>query len=171
MTSASDTERRTEERSEDVSVAELRPNGTRSAMSEAAIKETALRMAFIHATTRLPWPITSRRVNRGLGGSMTRSATNLRRLRMCWEARRGWAERNKRWCATTTVANTKLLGDKLASDATWTREEVAQGFESLDNTIVAWVSILAAARRLRRSMGGREALTSIQYLGREGNQT
>jgi hypothetical protein len=31
------------------------------------------------------------------------------------------------------VADTKALGDKLASGATWAREEVAKGFEALGN--------------------------------------
>jgi hypothetical protein len=35
------------------------------------------------------------------------------------------------------VADTKALGDKLASGTTWAREEVAKGFEALGNAINA----------------------------------
>ena len=35
------------------------------------------------------------------------------------------------------VTDTKALGDKVDSDATWTREEVAKGFESLGHAINA----------------------------------
>jgi len=39
--------------------------------------------------------------------------------------------------AADTVADTRVLGDKLASGATWTREELSKGFESLGEGINA----------------------------------
>ncbi len=41
-----------------------------------------------------------------------------------------------RWKGTSE-SDTKALGDKLASGATWAREEVAKGFESPGNAINA----------------------------------
>ena len=49
----------------------------------------------------------------------------------------GWAGAEAKTGAAAAVADTKALGDKLASGATWAREEVAKGFESLGNAINA----------------------------------
>jgi hypothetical protein len=49
------------------------------------------------------------------------------------------------------VADTKTLGDKLASGATWTREEVAKGFESLGHAINALGQKIGSSKRPRRS--------------------
>ena len=49
----------------------------------------------------------------------------------------GWAGAEAKTGAAAAVAETKVLGNKLASGATWTREEVAKGFESLGNAINA----------------------------------
>jgi hypothetical protein len=53
------------------------------------------------------------------------------------ESAAGWAGAEAKTGATAVVADTKTLGEKLASGATWTREEVAKGFESLGNAINA----------------------------------
>ena len=45
-----------------------------------------------------------------------------------WEAKAG---------AAATVADTKALGDKLASGGTWTRDEIAKGFEALGRSLNA----------------------------------
>ena len=65
--------------------------------------------------------------------STKRPATNSRRPLMGWKARRGGPVRKRRLAAAVAVADTKALGDKLASGATWAREEVAKGFEALGN--------------------------------------
>jgi hypothetical protein len=49
----------------------------------------------------------------------------------------GWAGAEAKAGTAAAVAETKALGDKLVSGATWTREEVAKGFESLGNAINA----------------------------------
>ncbi|MEO8340259.1 MAG: hypothetical protein ABI604_11165 [Nitrospirota bacterium] len=51
------------------------------------------------------------------------------------ESAAGWAGAEAKMGATAAVADTKTLGDKLASGAIWTREEVGKGFESLGNAI------------------------------------
>ena len=53
------------------------------------------------------------------------------------ESAAGWVGAEAKTGATAVVADTKTLGDKLATGATWTREEVAKGFESLGNAINA----------------------------------
>ena len=49
----------------------------------------------------------------------------------------GWVGAEAKSGASTTVADTRALGDKLATGGTWTRVEVAKGFESLGNGINA----------------------------------
>lgn len=51
------------------------------------------------------------------------------------EGASGWVGREAGAGASAVVADTRALGDKLASGATWTRDEVAKGFESLGNAI------------------------------------
>ena len=53
------------------------------------------------------------------------------------ESAAGWAGGEAKAGASATVADMRVLGDKLASGATWTRDEVAKGFESLGNSINA----------------------------------
>lgn len=53
------------------------------------------------------------------------------------ESAAGWVGAETKTGAAATVADTKTLGDTLASGAIWTREEVANGFESLGNAINA----------------------------------
>ncbi|MGB3940311.1 MAG: hypothetical protein WBK96_02325 [Candidatus Manganitrophaceae bacterium] len=48
-----------------------------------------------------------------------------------------WVGAEAKTGASGVVADTRELGDKLASSATWTRDEVAKGFESLGNSIHA----------------------------------
>jgi hypothetical protein len=49
----------------------------------------------------------------------------------------GWTTAEAKAGVSATVADTRTLGDKLASGATWTRVEVAKGFEALGNSINA----------------------------------
>ena len=53
------------------------------------------------------------------------------------ESAAGWAGGEAQAGASATVADTRALGDKLASGATWTRDEVTKDFESLRNSINA----------------------------------
>ncbi|MFY9326865.1 MAG: hypothetical protein WAO76_02410 [Georgfuchsia sp.] len=47
----------------------------------------------------------------------------------------GWLGKEANADESRVVKDTRALGDKLASDASWTRDEVAKGFEALDNDI------------------------------------
>ncbi len=51
------------------------------------------------------------------------------------ESAAGWIGGEASTSASAAVADTRALGDKLASGATWTRDEIAKGFESLGNGI------------------------------------
>ncbi|MDP2818638.1 MAG: hypothetical protein Q8O29_10275 [Polaromonas sp.] len=53
------------------------------------------------------------------------------------ESAAGWVGAEAKAGTSAVVAGTRALGDKLASGATWTRDEVAKGFESLGNAINA----------------------------------
>ena len=53
------------------------------------------------------------------------------------ESAAGWVGGEAKAGASAMVAETRALGDKLAAGATWTRDEVAKGFESLGNGINA----------------------------------
>lgn len=47
----------------------------------------------------------------------------------------GWAGAEAKAGASAVVADTQALGDKLASGATWTRDEVGRGFEALGRAL------------------------------------
>ena len=49
----------------------------------------------------------------------------------------GWVGGKAKTGASATVEGTRVLGDKLVSGATWTRDEVGKGFESLGKGIDA----------------------------------
>jgi len=51
------------------------------------------------------------------------------------ESAAGWTAGKAQAAAAVTVSETRALGDKLASGANWTRDEVAKGFEALGNGI------------------------------------
>jgi hypothetical protein len=53
------------------------------------------------------------------------------------EGAAGWMGTEVKASASTTAADTRRLGDKLSSSATWTRDEVAKGFDALGNGIDA----------------------------------
>ena len=59
----------------------------------------------------------------------------------------GWAGGEAKAGALATVAGTRALGDKLASGATWTQDEVAKGLESLGNGINALGRDIAGTRK------------------------
>ena len=53
------------------------------------------------------------------------------------EGAAGWVGGEAKTAASAAVTDTRVLGDKLASGAAWTRDEVASDFESLGNGINA----------------------------------
>lgn len=63
------------------------------------------------------------------------------------ESAASWAGREEKTDVSVTVAEIRALGDKLVSGATWTRDEVAKGFESLGNSINALGQKIGATRK------------------------
>jgi len=59
----------------------------------------------------------------------------------------GWVGGKAKSGASATVAGTRVLGDKLASGATWTRDEVGKGFASLGKGIDALGRKLAGTKK------------------------
>jgi hypothetical protein len=51
------------------------------------------------------------------------------------ESAAGWAGTKAKAGASTVVADTQALGDKLATGATWTRDEVGRGFDALGHAL------------------------------------
>ncbi|MEP7153607.1 MAG: hypothetical protein ABI856_18045 [Nitrospira sp.] len=51
------------------------------------------------------------------------------------ESAAGWAGAEAKAGAAAAVADTKALGNKLVSGASWARDEVVKGFESLGNAL------------------------------------
>jgi hypothetical protein len=51
------------------------------------------------------------------------------------ESGAGWVGAEAKAGASSTVTDTRALGDKLASGATWTRDEIVKGFDSPGNSI------------------------------------
>ena len=63
------------------------------------------------------------------------------------EGTAGWLGGEAKAGASATVADTRALGDKLAAGGTWTRDEVAEGFESLGNGINALGQKIGGTRK------------------------
>ena len=51
------------------------------------------------------------------------------------ESAAGWAGTEAKAGVSGAVADTKALGDKLATGATWTRDEVGRGFDALGHAL------------------------------------
>ena len=89
-------------------------------------------------TTHSPWSTVPRRPNRGRARSTTRPGYELKAAAHGLESAAGWARsgkrrpaRQRRWRTPERWATSSPLG------ATWTRDEITKGFESLGNGINA----------------------------------
>jgi hypothetical protein len=118
----------------DNSVAEL---DTLAASVEkgAANEEQSMAMAFAKANHVLAL---EHRVK--AGESFTRKAYDkagyeLKASAHDLESAAGWVGGEAKAGVSATVTDTRALGDKLASGGTWTRNEIANGLESLGNSI------------------------------------
>lgn len=63
------------------------------------------------------------------------------------ESGAGWVGADAKAFASSTVTDTRALGDKLASGATWTRDEIVRGFDSLGNSINELGKKIAGTKR------------------------
>lgn len=70
------------------------------------------------------------------------------------ESAADWASAGAKASASAAVADTRALGDKLASGGTWTRDEVAKGLESLGNALNELGHTIGAKQRAKPMESG-----------------
>jgi hypothetical protein len=70
------------------------------------------------------------------------------------ESAAAWAGGQAKASVSATVSDTRALGDKLASDATWTRDEVAEGFKSLNSSLDALGNKLRSTTKSQPAVAG-----------------
>ena len=118
------------------SVAEL--DKLAASVEKGAVKDAkALDMAFTHANHALALAHRVKAAESWARKEYDKAGYELKAAAHGLESGAGWAGAEAKAGAAAAVAGTKTLGDKLASGATWTRDEVAKGFESLGNAINA----------------------------------
>lgn len=99
--------------------------------------EKALDKAFTHANHALALAHRAKAAESWVRKEYEKAGYELKAAAHGLESAAGWVGAESKAGAAGVVADTKALGDKLASGATWTREEVAKGFESLGQAINA----------------------------------
>jgi hypothetical protein len=118
------------------SVAELDTLAT--SVEKGMVKEEkALDKAFTHANHALALAHRTKAAESWARKEYDKAGYELKAAAHGLESAAGWAGAEAKAGAAVAVADTQALGDKLASGATWAREEVVKGFESLGNAINA----------------------------------
>lgn len=118
------------------SVAEL--DKLAASVEKGAVKdEKAMEQAFSHVNHALALAHRANAAESWTRKEYDKAGYELKAAAHGLESAAGWAGAEAKAGAAAAVADTKALGDKLASGATWAREEVANGFESLGNAINA----------------------------------
>lgn len=118
------------------SVAEL--DTLAASVEKGAVKEEkALATAFTHANHALALAHHVNAAESWARKEYDKAGYELKAAAHGLESAAGWAGAEAKAGAAAAVADTKALGDKLVTGATWAREEVAKGFESLGNAINA----------------------------------
>lgn len=118
----------------DSSVAEL--DNLAVSVDHGAIKdEHSMSHAFARADHALALEHHTKATEAWADKQYEKAGYELKAAAQSLEGAAGWAGEEVRAGASATVTDTRALGDKLASGAHWTREEVAKGLESLDNGI------------------------------------
>ena len=120
----------------ETSVAELDTLAA-SVEKETVKDEKALVTAFTHSNYALALAHRAKGAESWAGKEYDKVGYEFKTAAHGLENAAGWAGAEAKTGAAAAVAETKVLGNKLASGATWTREEVAKGFESLGNAINA----------------------------------
>lgn len=120
----------------DSSVAQL--DGLAASVEKGAVKgEQSMDKAFAKADHALALEHRSKAAESWARKDYDKAGYELKAAAHGLESAAGWAGGETKAGASATVADARALGDKLASGATWTRDEVAKGFESLGNGINA----------------------------------
>lgn len=120
----------------DGSVAEI--DKLAASVEKGAVKdEKVMDKAFANANHALALAHRTKAVESWARKEYNEAGYELKAAAHGLESAAGWAGAEAKAGASGAVADTEALGDKLATDATWTRDEVAKGFESLGNAINA----------------------------------
>ena len=104
---------------------------------ETVKDEKALVTAFAHSNHALALAHRAKAADSWAHKEYDKAGYELKAAAHGLENAAGWAGAEAKTDAATAVTDTKVLGDKLAIGATWAREEVAKGFDSLGNAINA----------------------------------
>ena len=120
----------------ETSVAELDTLAA-SVEKETVKDEKTLVTAFIHSHYALSLAHRTKAAESWTRKEYDKVGYELKAAAHALESAAGWAGTEAIAGAAMAAADTKVLGDKLATGATWTREEVAKGFESLGTAINA----------------------------------
>ncbi len=120
----------------DGSVAQL--DTLAASVEKGAVKdEQSMAKAFAKADHALALEHRSKAAESWTRKEYDKAGYELKAAAQGLESAAGWAGGEAQAGASATVADTRALSDKLASGATWTRDEVAKGFQSLGNGINA----------------------------------
>jgi hypothetical protein len=120
----------------DSSVAQL--DTLAASVEKGALKdEQSMTKAFAEADHALALEHRSRAAEAWARKEYHKAGYELKAAAHGLESAAGWVGGEAKAAQSATVADTQALGDKLASGATWTRDEVAKGFELLGNGIDA----------------------------------
>lgn len=128
------------------SVAEL--DGLATSTEKGAVKdEKALATAFTHANHALALAHHAKAGESWVRKEYEKAGYELKATAHGLESAAGWVGAESKAGAAGVVADTKTLGDKLASGATWTREEVAKGFESMGHALNAFGQKIGSSKK------------------------
>lgn len=107
-----------------------------ASVEEGAVKdEKVMNRAFANASHALALAHRAKATESWARKEYHKAGYELQAAAHGLESASRWAGGEARAGASAVAAGTQALGDKLASGANWTRNEVAQGFESLGNAI------------------------------------
>jgi len=97
--------------------------------------EHSMATVFVNANHALALEHRSRAAESWARKDYDQAGYELKAASVGLESAASWAGGEAKAGASATVAETRALGDKLASGGTWTRDEVVKGFEALGNSI------------------------------------
>lgn len=118
------------------SVAQL--DALAASVEKGAVKDAqSMAKAFAKANQALAREHLSKAVESWTRKEYDKTSYELKAAAHGLESATGWVGGEVKAGASATVADTRALGDKLASGVTWTEDEVAKGFELLGNSINA----------------------------------
>jgi hypothetical protein len=107
-----------------------------ASVEKGAVKdEHSMGKAFANANHALAFEHRSKAAESWARKDYDKAGYELKAASVGLESAASWAGGEAKAGASSTVADTRALGDKLASGGTWTRDEVVKGLEALGNSI------------------------------------